>query len=194
MEGRYYHGMRGPGGRGRAQDASPHRHPAKVMLPLANRPILEHLLAAGRDAGIRDFVVVVGYREKEIRDHFGDGSGLGIRIRYVPQRQPAGHRRRPPGNRRARLRHVPAPERGYDRPGRRPEGVPPVPPAGHGPLPLPPAPGLRHRLLEGDRVTGLDEKSRTPRSDLINAGAYLLDGGIFDALGSLSRSPAGSTS
>ncbi len=62
----------------------------KVMLPLANRPMMEHLVLAAREAGITDFIFVVGYGEREIRRHFGDGSGLGIRIRYAPQRQQRG--------------------------------------------------------------------------------------------------------
>ena len=62
----------------------------KVMLPIANRPMMEHLVLAARDAGISDFVFVVGYGEREIRGHFGDGSALGIRIRYAPQRQQQG--------------------------------------------------------------------------------------------------------
>jgi UDP-N-acetylglucosamine diphosphorylase/glucosamine-1-phosphate N-acetyltransferase len=62
----------------------------KVMLPLSNRPMMEHLVLAARDAGIRDFVFVVGYGEREIRKHFGDGSEWGIRIRYAPQRQQRG--------------------------------------------------------------------------------------------------------
>jgi len=62
----------------------------KVMLPLANRPMMEHLVLAARDAGIGDFVFVVGYGEREIRKHFGDGSEWGIHIRYAPQRQQHG--------------------------------------------------------------------------------------------------------
>jgi bifunctional UDP-N-acetylglucosamine pyrophosphorylase/glucosamine-1-phosphate N-acetyltransferase len=60
------------------------------MLPIANRPMMEHLVLAARDAGITDFIFVVGYGEREIRRHFGDGSGLGIQIRYTPQRQQRG--------------------------------------------------------------------------------------------------------
>ena len=52
----------------------------KVMLPLANRPMMEHLILAARDAGITDFVLVVGYGEREVRKHFDDGSRWGIRI------------------------------------------------------------------------------------------------------------------
>ncbi len=62
----------------------------KVMLPLANRPMMEHLVLAVREAGITDFIFVVGYGEREIRRYFGDGSGLGIHIRYAPQRQQRG--------------------------------------------------------------------------------------------------------
>ena len=35
----------------------------KVMLPLANRPMMEHLVLAAHKAGITDFVFVVGYGE-----------------------------------------------------------------------------------------------------------------------------------
>jgi UDP-N-acetylglucosamine diphosphorylase/glucosamine-1-phosphate N-acetyltransferase len=62
----------------------------KVMLPLANSPMMEHLVLAAREAGITDFIFVVGYGEREIRRHFGDGSDLGIHIRYSPQRQQRG--------------------------------------------------------------------------------------------------------
>ena len=62
----------------------------KVMLPVANRPMMEHLVLAARDAGITEFVFVVGYGEREVRSHFGDGSLFGIRISYAPQRQQMG--------------------------------------------------------------------------------------------------------
>ena len=62
----------------------------KVMLPLANRPMMEHLVLAARDAGITEFVFVVGYGEREIRGHFGDGSALRgsyqIRLAETPAR------------------------------------------------------------------------------------------------------------
>jgi bifunctional UDP-N-acetylglucosamine pyrophosphorylase/glucosamine-1-phosphate N-acetyltransferase len=62
----------------------------KVMLPLANRPMMEHLVLAARDAGIKDFVFVVGYGEREIRAHFGDGSRFGITVTYAAQRHQQG--------------------------------------------------------------------------------------------------------
>ena len=51
----------------------------KVMLPLANRPMIEHLVLAARNAGITKFVFVVGYGEREIRGHFGTDLPWGFR-------------------------------------------------------------------------------------------------------------------
>ena len=41
----------------------------KVMLPIANKPILEHLLIEGIKAGIESFILVIGTRDTG-RDHF----------------------------------------------------------------------------------------------------------------------------
>ncbi|MDD1716484.1 MAG: NTP transferase domain-containing protein, partial [Methanolinea sp.] len=62
----------------------------KVMLPLANRPMIEHLLCAARDAGLDSFLFVVGYGEREIRRYFGDGSSFSVEIEYVTQRHQRG--------------------------------------------------------------------------------------------------------
>ena len=62
----------------------------KVMLPIANRPMMEHLILAARDAGVTDFIIVVGYFEREIRNHVGDGRNFGVNITYVTQRHQLG--------------------------------------------------------------------------------------------------------
>lgn len=62
----------------------------KVMLPVFNKPILEHLVEELKQAGINDIVFVVGYRDDTIREHFGDGSEWGIKIDYVTQRKQLG--------------------------------------------------------------------------------------------------------
>lgn len=59
----------------------------KVMLPLAGRPMLEHLLNAVMDAGVTEFIFVVGYGEASVRNYFGDGGSRGISIRYVTQKR-----------------------------------------------------------------------------------------------------------
>ncbi len=62
----------------------------KVMLPVFNKPILEHLITELKQAGIKDIVFVVGYRDDTIREHFGDGSKWGLKINYVTQRKQLG--------------------------------------------------------------------------------------------------------
>lgn len=58
----------------------------KVMLPVGNRPILEHVMAALHGAEIRDVVVVVGYKAESVQAHFQDGNRFGMRIQYVHQK------------------------------------------------------------------------------------------------------------
>lgn len=66
------------------------RNRPKVMLPIANKPILEHVMLAVKKAGINDFVFVVGYRSETVRNHFGDGSKWGIHINYIEQKEQLG--------------------------------------------------------------------------------------------------------
>jgi bifunctional UDP-N-acetylglucosamine pyrophosphorylase/glucosamine-1-phosphate N-acetyltransferase len=58
----------------------------KVMLPIANKPILEHLIIELRKAGIKDIILVVGYRDEVIRNYFKDGSDWDVNITYVSQK------------------------------------------------------------------------------------------------------------
>ncbi len=62
----------------------------KVMLPVAGKPFLEWMVTRGREAGIEDFVLVVGRRSKSVVDHFKDGDGLGVRINYAFQEEQLG--------------------------------------------------------------------------------------------------------
>ena len=62
----------------------------KVMLPIANKPILEHIVDAAVDAGIDEFVFITGYFEDSIKDYFKGGEKLGAKIEYVHQTQQRG--------------------------------------------------------------------------------------------------------
>ena len=62
----------------------------KVMLPVANKPILEHLLVEAREAGIKEFILVVGYHDEQVRSYFGDGSKWGVAVNYSSQRKQLG--------------------------------------------------------------------------------------------------------
>lgn len=62
------------------------RHLPKPMIPVAGRPLLEHILLRLRQATpLRDFTIVVQYRADSIIHHFGHGESLGVTIRYVRQ-------------------------------------------------------------------------------------------------------------
>jgi len=57
----------------------------KVMLPIANKPVLEWNLLNAIDAGLKEFVFVVGYKSEMVRNHFGDGKKWDVKIEYVNQ-------------------------------------------------------------------------------------------------------------
>ncbi len=57
----------------------------KVMLSIAGKPILQYVIEALAQVGIRRIVIVVGYRKEQIFDHFGEGEGLNVEISYVTQ-------------------------------------------------------------------------------------------------------------
>ncbi len=57
----------------------------KVMLPIANKPILEHLLIEANKAGIKEFIFIVGYHHEQVRDYFGSGDKWGVNIDYCTQ-------------------------------------------------------------------------------------------------------------
>ncbi len=62
----------------------------KVMVPLAGKPILEHLISETKLAGITEFILIVGYFDESIRNYFGDGERFGINIEYHTQRKQLG--------------------------------------------------------------------------------------------------------
>jgi UDP-N-acetylglucosamine diphosphorylase / glucose-1-phosphate thymidylyltransferase / UDP-N-acetylgalactosamine diphosphorylase / glucosamine-1-phosphate N-acetyltransferase / galactosamine-1-phosphate N-acetyltransferase len=163
----------------------------KVMLPVGNRPMMEHLVVAARDAGIKEFIFVVGYGEREIRRHFNDGSTLGISISYVTQRKQMGTadalntaRTLIKGKflllngdmllKVADLKKM----IGFDAPcvgiysSDHPEDYGVV-------------------VEEGGMITALEEKSPRPRSNQINAGIYLFDPDIFGLVDQVNVSSRG---
>ena len=62
----------------------------KPMAPVAGRPILEHQLEWLKPAGIDCVIFLAGYRWEAIREHFGDGSGHGIKVGYSVEDSPLG--------------------------------------------------------------------------------------------------------
>jgi len=62
----------------------------KPMLPLANRPMMEHVVTLLRRHGFSDVVVTLAFLPAAIRTYFGDGSEFGVRIAYAVEEQPLG--------------------------------------------------------------------------------------------------------
>jgi NDP-sugar pyrophosphorylase family protein len=57
----------------------------KVMIPIANRPILEYVVDSLVKNDVHDIIMVVGYRKERIMSHFEDGKKFGAKIEYVVQ-------------------------------------------------------------------------------------------------------------
>jgi UDP-N-acetylglucosamine diphosphorylase/glucosamine-1-phosphate N-acetyltransferase len=58
---------------------------SKVMLPVANKPILEYVIRALSKNDIKDIIIIVGYKKERIMDHFGNGKDLAVNISYIDQ-------------------------------------------------------------------------------------------------------------
>ena len=166
-------------------------HRPKVMLPVAGKPILEHLLLEAKQAGITHFILVVGYHDEQIRSYFGNGDKWEVKIEYATQRKQMGTA--------DALRSVMATgsenflmmngdvivsHSDISSLARKKhntmtlfEVVNPM--------------GLGVVTVEGARVSRIYEKVSKPPSNLANAGLYLFNPEIFGAIAKTPRSPRG---
>ncbi|MDD2836274.1 MAG: sugar phosphate nucleotidyltransferase [Methanothrix sp.] len=60
---------------------------SKVMLPVGNRPFMEHVISALAANDIRDLYIVVGYQKERVMDYFEDGLDFGVKITYLEQNE-----------------------------------------------------------------------------------------------------------
>lgn len=163
----------------------------KVMLPVANKPIMEHLLVEAVGAGIKEFIFIVGYCDEQVRDYFGKGKKWGISIAYSEQRKQLGTAdairivegmvdssflvingdvvvsrediRRLMANKNNTMSVI--------------EVTDPR--------------GLGMVELADDRVVSIYEKTQKPPTLMANAGLYLFTPEIFDAISKTEKSPRG---
>jgi glucose-1-phosphate thymidylyltransferase len=77
------------GGRGSRMGTLGAQRP-KALLPVANRPLIEHHLETLAVAGIRKAFIVVGLDAGDVKRVVGDGSSHGVSVRYVEQGEPLG--------------------------------------------------------------------------------------------------------
>jgi UDP-N-acetylglucosamine diphosphorylase / glucose-1-phosphate thymidylyltransferase / UDP-N-acetylgalactosamine diphosphorylase / glucosamine-1-phosphate N-acetyltransferase / galactosamine-1-phosphate N-acetyltransferase len=57
----------------------------KPMIEVRGKSILQHIVEGLRDAGVRKFLIIVGYRADAVQNFFGDGSRYNIEIQYATQ-------------------------------------------------------------------------------------------------------------
>jgi dTDP-glucose pyrophosphorylase len=57
----------------------------KPMIPVRGKPILQHIVEGLRDAGVTEFLIVVGYRADVVQAFFGDGAKFGVSVHYTTQ-------------------------------------------------------------------------------------------------------------
>jgi bifunctional UDP-N-acetylglucosamine pyrophosphorylase/glucosamine-1-phosphate N-acetyltransferase len=167
----------------------------KPMLPVAGKPFLEHTVNALKSAGIEDIAILTGYHGMSIKEYMGDGSKLGVRIRYLIQPQRLG------------TAHAVSMARDYmDAPFICLNGdviisenlirslVEKFNETQNSLMTLievEDASRFGLVKLEGDRVKTIVEKSGQRSRGLINGGIYLFNPSIFDAIDRTPLSPRG---
>ena len=62
----------------------------KPLLPIAGKPMLEHIIERAKLEGFNHFVIAIHYLGKMIEEHFGNGESLGVQIDYLREKLPLG--------------------------------------------------------------------------------------------------------
>ena len=79
----------------------------KPMVSLCGKPCMEYIVELLKRHGIDETVVTLMFLPKMIRDYFGDGSSLGVRMQLLGRAVSGGHRRqRQAGRGRPARRHL----------------------------------------------------------------------------------------
>lgn len=62
----------------------------KPLLPVAGKPMLEHIIERAKLEGFKHFLLAIHYLGHMIEDYFGNGERLGVRIDYLREQTPLG--------------------------------------------------------------------------------------------------------
>lgn len=167
----------------------------KPLLPVAGKPFLRHVIDALRDGGVKDVTILIGWQAKRVREAFGHGESVGVRIEYAEQKERLGTAHAI-GLARA---HVDGPFLALNGDivltAESVKGILEVQKKTGGPViavaesPNPSQFGVLD--VRDGKVVGIEEKPKHPKSNLINAGLYAFDPGVFDLIDATAKSPRG---
>ncbi|MFQ5838819.1 MAG: bifunctional sugar-1-phosphate nucleotidylyltransferase/acetyltransferase [Thermoplasmata archaeon] len=167
----------------------------KPLLPVAGKPFLEHVLHRLKSAPISSAIVLIGWRGRRLKEHFGHGENLDISLDYVEQEAlegtaaavalAEGH----VGSRflclngdvifdGADLQEM------IKRHGRGDDIVMAVAKEDRPEL-------FGSVVVEDDRVAAIEEKPTRPVSPWVNAGIYVFNDAIFELIKQTPKSPRG---
>ncbi|MDI6642928.1 MAG: sugar phosphate nucleotidyltransferase [Candidatus Hodarchaeaceae archaeon] len=59
----------------------------KFLLPVAGRPALDHVITLLKNAGVDQIAVVVGFGKEQLIERYGDGSKFGLNVSYLHQKK-----------------------------------------------------------------------------------------------------------
>ena len=62
----------------------------KPMAPVCGKPILQWQIEQLKANGITEIVIIIGHLGHKIQEFFGDGSAMGLKIRYIEENSPLG--------------------------------------------------------------------------------------------------------
>jgi UDP-N-acetylglucosamine diphosphorylase/glucosamine-1-phosphate N-acetyltransferase len=163
----------------------------KVMLPIANRPIVEHLLLELREAGVKDFIFIVGYCDAQVRNYFGEGEKWGVNVTYLEQRKQLGTA--------DAIRQVTGAVEGNFLVVNgdvitKSEDIKRIMGCDHNTMSIIEVKdprGLGMVEISGGKAIGIHEKEEKPPTVMANAGLYLFTPEVFDAISKTEKSPRG---
>ena len=62
----------------------------KPMFKILGKPLIQHVIETVKEAGLKDFIIVIGHNGEQIKDHLADGSKLGVNVEYTVQKEALG--------------------------------------------------------------------------------------------------------
>jgi bifunctional UDP-N-acetylglucosamine pyrophosphorylase/glucosamine-1-phosphate N-acetyltransferase len=62
----------------------------KPMFPIMGKPLIHHVIEILKEANLKEYIIVVGYKGEKIKDYLKDGSNLGVTINYTEQKKSLG--------------------------------------------------------------------------------------------------------